>query len=376
MSIPVTTLRVTGAVFMIGVLASCATREADSVGSSSPSRSGFFKSKRSAEVPCHDEVCGEPEFQSVKIEKNLSPSLLNPPSGSYRIGPGDELDIEVAEDTKTRSTSKVMPDGMLYYDVANGINVKGMSIRQVSEALASNLSQDYIDPVVTVNVSNAESQRYWILGHVKNPGAYPIKKPTTLIAALSNSQGLGMTTFGNESEETVDLSRAILIREKKLVPVDFEALVRDGDMSHNVYLRPNDYIFIPSRQSNAIYVLGAVNNPGPVLADRYSNLLSVVASAGGPRRDAVVTKALIIRGSTSNPEVSVVNLNQLLRGHVLNLRVKGGDIVWVPKSPWTSIKKYTEEVLTTAAQAIAVQEGLGLLGSSGTAGVTITAGGR
>ena len=145
-------------------------------------------------------------------------------------------------------------------------------------------------------------------------------------------------------------------------------------MSQNVYVHPNDYIFLPSRQTSSIYVLGAVNNPGPVFYDPNASLLSAVASAGGPRSDAVVTKVLIIRGSTCDPHVSVVNLHHLMRGMVPNLKLKSGDVVWLPRSLWTNLKDYTEEALNTAAQAIAVQEGLSTLGSSGSAGVTITAG--
>ncbi|MDF1811825.1 MAG: polysaccharide biosynthesis/export family protein [Verrucomicrobiales bacterium] len=352
-----------------GALSSCTPTQEEG-----NNRAAFFKSKATEEVPCKEEVCAEPEFQCVKIEKTISPILLRPPAGRYRIGPGDELDIEIAEDANTRATAKVMPDGLLYYNVANGINVKGMTIREVSDALADALSYDYVDPIVTVNVASASSQRFWILGQVKNPGTFPLEKPTTLIAALSRGEGLGVSSFGNESEETVDLSRAILIRDKKLVPVDFEALIEDGDMSQNVYVHPNDYIYLPSRQSNSVYVLGAVNNPGPVLYDHDSSLLSAVASAGGPRPDAIVTKALIIRGSTNEPNVSVVNLQHLMRGTTQNLKVKGGDIIWLPRSMWTNIRNYTEAVLTTAAQAVAVQEGLAVLGSSGSAGVTITAG--
>ncbi|MDF1756075.1 MAG: polysaccharide biosynthesis/export family protein [Verrucomicrobiales bacterium] len=362
---------------LLGLAMSGCTPGQSDHASGGKSRGSFFKSKsedRGKEIPCHKEVCAEPEFECVKIEQKISSSLLKPPAGKYRVGPGDELDIEIAEDAQTRATARVMPDGMLYYNVANGINVKGMTIREVSDALASNLSYDYVDPIVTVNVANADSQRFWILGQVKNPGTFPLKKPTTLIAALSQSEGLGVSSFGNESEETVDLSRAILIRDKKLIPVDFEALIEGGDMSQNVYIHPNDYIYLPSRQSNAIYVLGAVNSPGAVFYDSDASLLSAISSAGGPRADAVVTKAMIIRGSTREPNVSVVNIQHLMRGTAPNLKVKGGDIIWIPRSMWTNVKNYTESVLTTAAQAIAVQEGLATLGSSGSAGVTITAG--
>lgn len=320
----------------------------------------------------------DPKFETLKIDRNLDRSLLQAPAGAYRVGPGDELDIEVAELKDTRARTKVMPDGMLYYDVARGIDVGGRTIGEISALLSKALENDYVNPVVTVNVAKADSQRFWMLGQVQKPGAYPITKPTTLIAALSAGGGLLNNTEGGEvsNPEAADLERAILIRNGDLVPVDFERLVREGDMSQNVHVRGGDYIFVPSLTPRSFYVLGHVARPGPVFFERGATLVSAVAAAGGPRPDAIVTKALILRGGTLHPQVAVVNLKAVMKGQEPDLKLEGGDIVWVPRSPWTKLERYVEAVLITAAQAVAVQEGLGVLGATGSAGVTITAGGN
>ena len=356
-----------GALFLVA----CQSTKTESA-SVTVNKPSFFNKKN---APSVDEVCTTPSFQSVKLNSSVPSYLLSPPSGSYKIGPGDELDIEVAEDTETRATVRVLPDGMLYYNVANGVNVKGKTIREVSKILADDLSYDYVEPIITVNIANSDSQRYWVLGGVENPGTFPIQRPTTLIAALSQSQGLALGEVNNESEENVDLANAILIRNNKRIPVNFKALIQEGDMSQNVYVQPNDYIFLPSRTQSNVYVLGQANNPGPVTHNGDTTLLSAIASAGGPDEEAVITKVMIIRGRSSQPEVSVVNLPNLMRGQTPNLRLEPGDVVWLPRSPWTNVRDYTETVLTTAAQAIAVQEGLGAFGAEGSTGVTITAGG-
>lgn len=321
----------------------------------------------------------EPDFQQLEFDRNLDESLLRQPGGSYLVGPGDELDIEVAENAATRAKTKVMPDGMLYYDVAKGINVKDKTLKQISTLLGEKLQDDYVNPIVTVNIANADSQRFWMLGQVEKPGAYPIKKPTTLIAALSAGGGLLANRDGTEvsNPEAADLDRAILIRNGTVVPVDFDALITEGDMSQNVYVRSGDYIFIPSLTARSLYVLGEVNNPGPVFYEKGATVLSAVAAAGGAKPDAIVTKALIIRGGMSHPQVAVVNIPDISKGRAPDLALRGGDIVWVPRSPWTRLKDYTEAVIFTAAQAVAVQEGLAIFGAEGTAsisGVTITAG--
>lgn len=320
----------------------------------------------------------EPSFEKIKVRSKLDHSLLQPPAGPYRVGPGDELDIEVAELKDTRARTKVMPDGMLYYDVARGIDVRGKTISEISQMLSKALESDYVKPIVTVNVAKADSQRFWMLGQVQKPGAYPITKPTTLIAALSSGGGLLSLSDSTElnNPESADLERAILIRNGNLIPVDFERLVESGDMTQNVYVRGGDYIFMPSRTTRSFYVLGHVHKPGPVYFEKGATLVSAVAAAGGPQPEAIVTKVLILRGGTLHPQVAVVNLRRVMQGKEPDLKLEGGDIVWVPRSPWSKLEDYVEAVLITAAQAVAVQEGLGALGTSGSAGVTITAGGR
>ena len=320
----------------------------------------------------------EPDFQQMKFERKVSPSLLQSPAGPYRVGPGDILDIEIAEDADSRTKTRVMPDGMLYYNVARGINVKGKTLREISTLLSHQLEDDYVNPIVTVNVADADSQRFWMLGQVQTPGTFPIKKPTTLIEAISQAGGMLSNRDGVEvsNPEAADLERAILIRNGDLIPVNFEKLIREGDMSQNVYVRGGDYIFVPSLTARSIYVLGAINRPGPVFYETGATLISAVSAAGGPKIESNVTRALIIRGGTHTPKVAVVNLRSIMKGYEPDLRLQGGDIVWVPKGPWSKLDDYVEAVLVTAAQAVAVQEGLGVLGTTRSAGVTINAGGN
>ncbi|MEM6690936.1 MAG: SLBB domain-containing protein, partial [Planctomycetota bacterium] len=234
----------------------------------------------------------------------------------------------------------------------------------------------YVNPIVTVNVAQADSQRFWMLGQVRTPGTYPITKPTTVIDAISIGGGLLANDEDNEvgNPEAADLERAILIRNGDLVPVDFKALVREGDMSQNVYIKAGDYIFIPSLTARSVYVLGEVNTPGPVFFEEGTTLLSSVAAAGGIDRDAVGSRALILRGGTHHPQVAVVNIEAIMKGREPDLSLEGGDIVWVPRTAWTKLNEYVEAVLVTAGQAVAIQEGVVAVGGAGGA-VSINAGG-
>lgn len=319
----------------------------------------------------------EPDFLDLDLARPIPPETLKPSTEPYRVGPGDVLDIEVAEDGRTRATAKVMPDGMLYFDVADGIKVSGMSLKEVSSVLSKNLADDYPSAVVTVNLADAQSQRFFVLGQVKNPGAYPIGKPTTVIEAISQAGGMftGQNLSG-EAQESVDLDRSLLIRKGELIPVDFRGLIEHGDMGQNVYVKAGDYLYLPSVQHRAVYVLGSVQSPGPVYFENDPTVLSAVAMAGGPRQDAVIINALVIRGSLTRPQVAKVNLHDIMRGKAADARLAAGDIVWVPNTVYTQLRNYAQGILTTAAQAVAVQEGLAVLGKqNGGTSVTISAGG-
>lgn len=316
-----------------------------------------------------------PDFKPVSLKKNVNSSLLKPSKAPYRVGPGDVLSIAMADEAESEQKTKVLPDGMLYYDLAPGIMAKGKTITQISHDLTAILEEDYPGSVATVNVDVADSQRFWILGQVQTPGSYPISKPTTLIGALSAAGGLFNTQNTGiqvNNPEAADLDRAILVRKGCMVPVDFRALIEQGDMSQNIYLMAGDYIYFPSTLKRSIYVLGEVQRPGAVFWDSNASVLSAVAAAGGHLPNSIPGKTLVIRGSTHEPQVAEVNLLRIQKGFDPDLALEGGDIIWVPKTAWTKIGQYLSSVVPTAFQTIAVQEGVATAG--GGAG-TITIGG-
>ena len=64
--------------------------------------------------------------------------------------------------------------------------------------------------------------------------------------------------------ELADLSHSFLMRQGKQVPVDFEKLFQYGDLSQNIALEPNDYLYFALSSANEIYVVGEVQSPGLV----------------------------------------------------------------------------------------------------------------
>jgi len=127
-----------------------------------------------------------------------------------------------------------------------------------------------------------------------------------------------------------------------VLPVDLQKLIRQGDMGHNIYLRDRDYIYLPSALSSEIYVLGAVNLPRAVGFMNQMNLMTAIGSAQGLDDDADKSHVSIVRGSLANPQVAVVNLEDVMRGKAPNFALKPGDIVQVPRKgafTWSNLGK-------------------------------------
>lgn len=285
-----------------------------------------------------------------------SKSALQPEKSPYRLRPGDVLEVEVVGDPKTMARTVVLPDGMLYFDAADGVRAGGQTVAAVEAALAKQLSAIYSFPVISANLHDVQGNRYTVIGQVKTPGSYPLRQPTTLIDAIASAGGLASSNFGSKTTDLADLSRSALIRNGKMMPVNFRKLVEQGDMMHNVYMKPGDYVFLPAAGSEKVYVLGSVNRPTTMAYSSRVTLISAIAAARGVKKYAYTSGLVLIRGSFTEPKLARVNLRGIMTGKAKNFHLKPGDIVWVPKQPWSKLSEYGSVALSSVATSVALNE--------------------
>src|SRR5581483_7036343 len=97
----------------------------------------------------------------------LDPALLQPGVAPFRLGPGDQFDIEIIGDLSTRAAVTVGPDGKIYYYMLPGLDVGGLTLPEARARLGTELAK-YIreKPVVSLTLRVVASQRVWILGRV------------------------------------------------------------------------------------------------------------------------------------------------------------------------------------------------------------------
>jgi polysaccharide export outer membrane protein len=289
----------------------------------------------------------------------LDPALLTPPVGVFRLGPGDKLEIEVMGDLTTRATATVGPDGRIYYNILPGIDVWGLTLAEAQDRLGDELKRFVREkPAVTLALRAVASQQIWLLGRLGSPGVYSLDRPTSLLDAVAEAGGPAVNTpAGGMYSESADLSRSFLIRNGHLVPVDFQRLLRGGDLSQNVYLRPDDFIFMPSLRSAQVHILGAVLQPRSERMIGSLTVIQAIALAGGTVPQACLPNVAILRGSLAHPQIAIVAVNRVLRGQAPDVRLEPGDIVYVPYSPERVLTRYVNLILDTFVRTVGVNEG-------------------
>jgi polysaccharide biosynthesis/export protein len=318
-----------------------------------------------------DQTVRNLNFKNVAIKRELDPRLLIPPSEPYILGPGDVMEIEIAEVPGTLARTFVMPDGMVYYNLAGGVRAEGMVQSEFVKKLTEALKPDYTNPLVNVSLVEVRSRRYWILGRVFKPGIFPLRQPTTLLEAISESGGLYTSRMSGTTQELADLSNSVVIRDGDILPVNFDKLIRAGDTSQNIYLRNNDLIYLPSSTSSNVLLLGAVIAPQAVGYKDSLTLIDCIAQGRGPAKDAYLSEVVIVRGTLEKPSASIVNLKAILTGKETNVLLQPGDIIWIPKRPLGLLENTVKLVFSDAARSIAASEGSRLGGSNQAPVITI-----
>ena len=309
----------------------------------------------------------------VELTNRLAKEWLQPAMDPFTLGPGDKIEIEILGDASTARTVTVGSDGKVYFFLLPGLDVWGLTLAQTKERIEREMARFIEGAQVSVTLRGIESKRVWLLGRLQNSGVYPVTGPMTLLESISAAGGLlsrgGPGASG--AEDLADLRHSFVVRDGQLLPVDFDRLIKQGDMSQNIYLQPDDFVYVPSAVSGEVYVLGAVRVPRPVRSAEAATLIAAVANVGGTIKDAYITHVGIVRGSLSQPKIAVVNYKAIVAGKAPDVRLQPQDIVYVPFSPYKNLVKYTDLILTTFARAVAINEGARAVGDFGPVGVNI-----
>jgi len=273
----------------------------------------------------------------------------------FTLGPGDVLNISLfGERELARTELPISPDGRLSYLEAQEVLAAGATIDELRARLDTELGKYRRAPRTIITPVAFHSKKYFILGSVTQRGVYSLDRPVTVLEAVARARGLETGLSEQTTVETTDLSRSFLAREGHRVPVDFEKLFQAGDLSQNVPLEPNDYLFFPVLPPPEVYVLGEVTFPGVVSYNPDLSAMAAVSVRGGFTLRAWKKKVLVVRGSLNKPETFVVNAGDVLAARSPDFKLEPKDIIFVTHRPWIKAEDLLDSALTAFVEAAVI----------------------
>lgn len=160
----------------------------------------------------------------------------------YLIGPLDTLNIVVWRNPELSLVVAVRPDGKISTPLVEDLPAVGRNPSDLARDLEKVLGKTVRDPVVTVVVTTFQgptNEQIRIVGEAAKPQAIPYRQDMTVLDVMIQVGGLTDFADGNA---------AVLVRGKesgKQYRVRLKDLLKRGDISANVEMRPGDILIIP-----------------------------------------------------------------------------------------------------------------------------------
>jgi len=251
---------------------------------------------------------------------------LTQSAGDYVIGAQDVLSIAVFDQTDLGGKYAVELDGSFTFPLVGRVQAGGLTIRSFEVELKKRLADGFFkNPQVTVAIEQYRSQRVFVTGEVRSPGAYPLTGDMTLIEALAKA---GSTT-SNASEEVVvvrgtkGVDGPIAIDaagDKEILRFNLKDLQSGAAAVRNIDLRDGDTIYIA--RAELVYIFGEVKNPAAYPIKTDTTVLQALSLAGGVTPNGAINRTKIIRVVEGDKREISVKLTAI---------VQPGDTIMVPE---------------------------------------------
>lgn len=243
-------------------------------------------------------------------------SAQRPAANDYVVGPQDVLTITFYDQADLSGKFTVETDGTFTYPLIGRFKASRLTLRQVEDGLKKRLEDEgyFKNPQLTVAIEQYRSQKFFVVGEVRSPGAYPLSGDMSLVEALARAG----STLPTASGEAVIVHAGENASGPTLPTQDTDDIIRvnlrdleSGRFSQNARLRDGDTIFVPRAQS--VYVFGQVKNPGAYgLQQKNTSVLQALSLAGGITDRGAINRIRIVR---------------LVNGEKKEIRVKLADVV-------------------------------------------------
>lgn len=161
---------------------------------------------------------------------------------SYIVGAGDNINIIVWRNPELSMSVPVRPDGKIATPLIDELVAQGKNPIELAREIEKQLGKYVRDPVVTVIVTGfvgPYSEQIRVIGEAARPQALPYRVNMTVLDVMIMVGGLTDFAAGNDATilRTTDGGKQYVVRLKDLI--------KRGDVTANVEMRPGDVLIIP-----------------------------------------------------------------------------------------------------------------------------------
>jgi len=260
----------------------------------------------------------------------------------YKLGPGDVLKVTFTglgdQFAQTTVNLRVADDGTIVLPMIGRLNVAGMDLKAVEKALYDAHVPRYVkDMSVFAELSSAETTTVMVVD--AEGGGQLVRLPRNernVLYALSRASAIGP---GGTGKVTVQPIRS----DKPALSFD---LTNINDLRSALLAPPldsGDMVTVAPAALNAVYIIGLVNAPAPIVIPKHGtiSLVRAIAAAGGLRDLLEPEEATLWRRLPNGEQVRVkLALADVMEGKLPDVDLRPGDVLDIPHTPGTRFREW------------------------------------
>lgn len=256
----------------------------------------------SRELAQENQVFGRNIFNTRNLTFEPSVNLATPPN--YRLGPGDEVIIDIWGTSQNTIRQQISPDGTINIEKIGPVNLSGMTVSEANEYLKRVLGKTYsgLDAPdgtleIRLTLGNARTIQINVMGEVVQPGTYALSSFSTVFHALYRAGGV------NEigSLRNVQVTR----NGKTVAKVDVYDFIMKGKTQDDIRLQEGDVIIVPAYEA-LVQISGNVKRPMKFEMKKNETLATLINYAGGFSADAYTRSLRVVRQNGEEYEINTV----------------------------------------------------------------------
>lgn len=276
---------------------------ADVIAAKSPLDSAAFHYPEGAEEMRKNKVYGREIFDTRNLTFEPSMNLATPPN--YRLGPGDEVIIDIWGTNQATIRDKVSPDGYISINDIGLVYLNGMTVSEASDYLRRELNKIYagIDSEnpssqIKVTLGNSRTIQVNVMGEVFQPGTYALSSFATVFHALYRAGGV--SDIG--SLRDIQVVRG----GKKVATVDVYDFIMKGKVADDIRLQEGDVIIVPPYEA-LVSIEGNVKRPMKYEMKGNESVSTLLKYAGGFSGDAYTRSLRMIRQNGKEYQIYTID---------------------------------------------------------------------